>query len=694
MATDAERKRYVEGLEKKRLAGGKLDEEDSSILEDAKDIGIIRRSGPVAEITRQFKGQAGTENAKAVGGVGADAGGAYFMSRLASKVPGAKGHLLKLLLGGVGAAGSNKFINQQAIHGKSPEQVDNTEVGLSGGAEVVLPPAFKGLAGAVKLGKGLVGDLGSAILDNTKDTATGNFFRQLIGKSAAIDPKVSVQAGQYIEDKAAAIRSGKEPADNLSIDTQKHINDVKLSSRVATEFKGKLLSLFDGISSKSYFGQEAMKIQKTAGQELIEKGVLDFVKKFKSNMTPTQLSNQVSKAINGTISFATELRHRNFTALDVLGKEVKDFKGVDLSNITKATNEAGEGFFSFKEAVEMLDKASNTTVKNRIKGALKAAANKVDLGREAVDGNAVAEGMRSAFADNPEMLIQVETLIKQSANKLLNSAVAFSSKNAKLINNTTIREVANTNPEKLLGSIFTDGNSDTLRAVMSMKDEAGEYVLSKEQKDGLRAAWLGTIQGEGKMGASGILTKASDQVGTINVLNGDKLLKVLQDAEGRMGEEFGRVMFPGTGFKGLKKFAKYLQSQQTEGQGAIGAMSIALGTPAAIGALMGVGTTALLTSDSGMGSNPQTYLTVAGAGTLLFSPKGMAAFLNNPKTRDALLNGIKKNSKNLAELKKYMGHVVAQTMAKQFGATFVSEEDKLALAPQPQPVQFQGGGGL
>jgi hypothetical protein len=380
--------------------------------------------------------------------------------------------------------------------------------------------------------------------------------------------------------------------------------------------------------------------------------------------------------------------------LDVLGKEVKDFKGVNLSNITKATNEAGEGFFSFKEAVEMLDKASNTTVKNNIKKALKDAANKVDLGRESVDGDAVAEGMRAAFADNPEMLVHAETLIKQSATKLLNTAVAFSSKNAKLINNTTIREVATKHPENLLGTIFTDGNSDTLRAVMSLKDEAGEYVLSKEQKDGVRAAWLGTIQGEGKMGASGILTKASDQVGSINVLNGDKLLKVLQDAEGTMGDDFGEAMFPDTGFKGLKKFAKYLQSQQTEGHGAIGAMSIALGSPAAVGALLGIGGTALFTSDSGIGSNPQTYLTVAGAGTLLFSPKGMAAFLNNPKTRDALLNGIKKRSKNLAELKKYMGHVVAQTMAKQFGATFVSEEDKLALAPESQPVQFQGGGGL
>jgi hypothetical protein len=254
----------------------------------------------------------------------------------------------------------------------------------------------------------------------------------------------------------------------------------------------------------------------------------------------------------------------------------------------------------------------------------------------------------------------------------------------------------------LLGTIFKDGNSDTLRAVMSLKDEAGEYVLSKEQKDGVRAAWLGTIQGKGTMGASGILTKATRpnvNISTIRELDGHKLMKVLEDAEGTMGDDFGKAMFPNGGFKDLKKFAKYLQSQQNKSQGAMGAMSIALGTPDALRKLAAtsivVGSGAFLAStEGGIGNNLQTYITVTGAGTLLLGPKGLAAFLNNPKTRDALLNGIKEKSKNLAELKKYMGHVVAQTMAKQFGATFVSEEDKLALAPQSQPVQFQGGGGL
>ena len=114
-----------------------LDKQGVKILDDLEDQDVINDRTIIDKVSGQFRGDVGKDNAKAAGGIGADAGGAYGMSKLASKIPGAKGYLLKLLLGGIGAAGSNKFINQQAIHGKSPEQVDNTEVGLSGGAEVL-----------------------------------------------------------------------------------------------------------------------------------------------------------------------------------------------------------------------------------------------------------------------------------------------------------------------------------------------------------------------------------------------------------------------------------------------------------------------------------------------------------------------------------------------------------------------------
>ena len=72
-------------------------------------------------------------------------------------------------------------------------------------------------------------------------------------------------------------------------------------------------------------------------------------------------------------------------------------------------------------------------------------------------------------------------------------------------------------------------------------------------------------------------------------------------------------------------------------------------------------------------------MTVAGAGTILLGPKGMAAFLNNPKTRDMLLNGIAKNSVTKDLLNRYMQSVVGQTMAQQFQAVYIPEEEKEEL---------------
>ena len=75
-----------------------------------------------------------------------------------------------------------------------------------------------------------------------------------------------------------------------------------------------------------------------------------------------------------------------------------------------------------------------------------------------------------------------------------------------------------------------------------------------------------------------------------------------------------------------------------------------------------------------------TYMTVLGAGTLLFSPRGMAAFLANPTTRNTLINGIKKNSnQGVDHLATYMKSATAQALAKSFGAIFVSDEDKAEL---------------
>tara|TARA_R110000803_G_scaffold203478_1_gene269065 strand:+ start:3635 stop:5719 length:2085 start_codon:yes stop_codon:yes gene_type:complete len=686
-AVDKARIEFLGKLEKRRLAGEKLKPKEGAVLERAKELGTFKRSGALAEIKRQFKGEQGKENTKTVGGIGADSAAAFGGAKLASKIPGKFGALAKLLLGGVAAKGSNEIVNQQMIHGKSMDQVDQTESNIAGAAEVVIPPALR-TAGKVAKGVGAVGsDAYTALVKllgggESKSSSTGNLLRQLLGKSAPEDPDVAVQAGNFIEDTATKIRSGERPVNQIDPDTGvleqelkdqslKHVNDVKLSTRVATEFRSRIVELMDGIATKSIAGQNAMTIQKGAGQDILESGINDFVRKFTSNLTPTQLSKQVTQAVKGNIEFAESLRKRNFITLDFLGSKVEDFKGVDLSEIQG-------GFVSFREAVSLLDKAAPVNA-GKILKKLKAAANEVDAGQGAIDGTKKADDLRAAFAEAPGTEGNVENIISQSATQLLRTAVLFNKKNAALINNTSIRNIAKANPEVFLDQLFKSGRSDTLRAVMTMTDEAGEQLLNESQKDGIRAAFLGTIKGKGKYGASGLLTRSSNQIGPLNVLSGDKLLNNLNNAEGTTGSAFGRAMFPGTGFGQLKKFARYLQSQQRETQGAVGAISFVLGAPSAVQSLIGVGVGAVAFSDQGAGNNLQTYMTVAGAGTILLGPKGMAAFLNNPKTRDTLLNGIAKNSLTKDMLNRYMQSVVGQTMANKFGATFIPEDEKEEL---------------
>ena len=696
------RVRYYIHLEKRRLQGDKLTDRESSVLERAKDADKIERSGPLKELARQFRGDVGRENIKDVGGIATDAAAAYggeLGSRrfTAPRFPGLKGKVINRGAAALSAMLSDRFINQQLIHGKSPEEVSNLQTGLSGAAEAIIPPALH-VAG--QTGKALYGvgsDVVSGATKKVGDSKIGNFFRQLIGKGDPENPNFAVQAGHEIEDQAARVRSGVRDRSiiegegvtavpEFSKETLKHIDDFKLSTRVATEFNHRLVELFDGITQKSYTGQKPMEALIKSGQQLLESRVMDFVRTFKNNMSPHQLSVYISQAIKGNIEFATSLRKYNFLALDMKAGRVEGFRGVNLSDPV-----GGKGFYTFREAVDILDGASDKAKSKIVKQIKKAT--------EEVDRAPITEGPHSGFSNDDitafirdakevEGILVNEEFMKQklgeSASSLAKKAIVFNQRTAKLINDTAILDVAKSTPELLLEQLFKDGRSDTIRAVFNMKKPDGSRLLSENARNGIRAAFLGTIQGQGKFGSAGILTQASRLVtGGVRILDGAALERVLNNAEGRMGRAVGKALFPGShgGFKSLRKFAKFLQSQQKE-SGGVGAMSFVLGAPSAAQSLVhiGVATTAGVVTGVATGNDFTTYMTVVGAGTLLFSPKGMASFLANPTTRNALINGIKKNSNQGADhLATYMKSATAQALAKSFGAIFVSDEDKAEL---------------
>jgi hypothetical protein len=604
---------------------------------------------------------------------------------------GWKGWLANKGAAALSAMLSDRYLNQGLIHGVPPEEMSGLQTGLSGAAEVVVPPAMRATGQMIKGAGGVVGDILQPLTKRVGDSNIGNFFRQLIGKAPVENPDFSVQAGDFIEKQAEKIRTGERANTDISEASMSWIESGKLSTRVATEVNHRLIELFDGIANASFFGGKPMETLRKAGGELLESGVNDFVARFKTNMTPGELSKFVRNAVRKNIKYAEGLRAFKFKALDIKGKGIEGFRGVDLSNIV-----GGKGDFSFREAVKHMDAADPKTKAKILKKILKAA-DEIDRGKPSEIMQS-ADDLIQEFLDTPGVTGNKEWIKAQvsgeSAKSLVEKAIAFNAKNAELINNTSIRSIANSDPEMLLGKLFQDGKPDTLNAVLKLKDSKGKLVLNETHRNSLRAAWLGTAGGKAsKMGKSGILTEASDIVKGVYVLNGVKLERILNNAEGRMGTGVGRALFPGvgkeSGFGTLRKFAKFLQSQQRD-SGGVGAIAFVLGAPSAMQSLVRIGAVATAGVVTGVVTDNHltTFMTVVGAGTLLFSPKGMAAFLANPKTRHALLNGIKKNSnRGVDHLFKYMQSATAQALAKSFGATYVSNEEMAELTD----IRFQGG---
>ena len=160
------------------------------------------------------------------------------------------------------------------------------------------------------------------------------------------------------------------------------------------------------------------------------------------------------------------------------------------------------------------------------------------------------------------------------------------------------------------------------------------------------------------------------------MLDGHALEANIIAMEDRAGPALGKALFPKQGFTGLRKLAKFLQTQQSVSTGAIGSMSIALGTPAAAGILAATG---FGMAGEGAVTGSQT-LDLIGAGTIIFGPRGLAKFLDNPKTLDSLLNGVNKFKGKPAALKTWFESFAAQHVGNTFNGTFVSEQDKHDIA--------------
>jgi hypothetical protein len=685
---------------------GMLPKDGVQMLNDLEEHGLIDDRTITEKISGQFRGNVGRENIKDVGGIATDAAAAYggheAMRRgteprlergRAKGVGGIKGWMLNKGAAGLAAMLSDRQLNQGLIHGVPPEERSDLQTGLSGAVEVVVPPVMRATGKVLQGAGGVASDILQPLTTRVGDSKIGNFFRQLIGKADPRNPDFSVEAGNVIEEQARKIRTGERPSGDISGASLKHIESGKLATRVATEFNQLTVELADGISSASLFASKPAQAIARAGQEMLESVVHDFVSRFTTNMSPKQLSVFIGNAVKKEIKYATRLREYKFLALDIKGRGIEGFRGVDLSGPI-----GGKGIYTFREAVEHMDGADPKTQVKILKQ-IKKAANEIDSGKpteimQSAD-DLLAEFVETHGAATPTKKF-IESQITESANTLVEKAIAFNAKNAELINNTAIRNIANAKPEVLLGRLFQDGKSDTLRAVMKLKDQKGNLVLNENHRNGIRAAWLGTVGGTNQFGKSGILTRASeitDAYPGVYVLKGALLERVLNDAEGRMGKAVGDALFPGAlgGFSELRKFAKFLQSQQ-KNPGGVGAIAFVLGAPSAMREVVNVGALTIAGFVAGgelPGHNLTTYMTVTGAGLLLFSPKGMAAFLANPKTRDALLNGIKKNSnRGVDHLAKYMQSATAQALAKSFGATYVSNEETAELTD----IKFQGGG--
>ena len=681
---------FVSGLRQEQSRGN-LSNQDRQLLSDLEDAGDIPKRGMIDVLSEQTSGKVGTENAKSIGGVGTDMSGAYAGKVALGKLFGSKGKLLTRGAQGIGAALADFFGNQGAIQGVPMEDRSIAQSAVSGVSEVVIPGAIDGVKAVGKalnsIRKSSPGAEGSLL------ATPGNFFRNLIGRkgptpsrtptSVPGESDVAMESGAFIEGQAAKVRKGTLSSEGLAETTTKRIQEGKLVTSMSRQFSNRFVDLMDGVATGSIFGQKSMFDLALATQDILENKVTEFSRKFISTLTPKETAQFASQAIKGNVEFASSLRKANFIKLDFLSSKVDDFGGVDLSKF-------GKGEVSFAKAAEIADKASSANA-TKIKREMFKAAKKLDKSRTKVLSDSEKSELREQISDVPELAGNMDKIMASvsSANESLTKALAFGEKTARLFNTTAIKDVARTSPELFLEELYKSGRPDTIKAVMNLTDEFGKPVLSEKLKLGIRAAFLGTIK-RGRSN-SGLLDEASTRVGNVNVLIGTKLNDLISKFEGFGGEATSRALFPGTGLQPLKKMANFLEVQQRRGMDQTGSMSFLMKAPSAIESGVGsafniaggtLGAAGIFDTVQG-GDITTSALTMVGAGTILFTPKGMAMFLSNKKTLDTLLNGATKLSKSPSKLAEFFNTTMAQTLAQQFNATYIAEapEDETALAP-------------
>ena len=693
----------IRRLQEKRRNGNATSAE-IEVLDDLEDEGIIPKRTKTEIFIELTSGQQGDRNAQTAGTIGMDVAGATAAGEaykwITKNLRGFQPNPRKLLINsirGLGAAGANYFGSQGGIQDRPPEDRSLTEAGISGLAEPVGPMVGSGL---VKTAKTVA----------TPFQAAGDFFRRLIGKSEQ-ESTVAKEAGEFLEKEAANIRTGKTPIDpeDFSESTLKRIEksggkDATLFHSLSRRFKSRWIELMDGIATPSLLGQQTMNNLATASQEILENSIGQFYKQFSSTMSPGDLAPLLHGLVKQNVEYFDRIRLANFAKLDIIadgvnlkyGKEWLPFKGVDLSILGRNTP------VTFEKAAALAEKASPSNailIKRKMFDAVK----KIDKARNkpsGVSGNPTRAGLSEAQEDTlfekltskPYNYTDAEATFAMKdflgGKETLTKALAFSEKNAKLFKDTAIRDLARKNPEAFLDELFKSGRPDTIKSVMKMTNEAGEPILTKEMKTNIRAAFLGTMKRDPNAPVvKGLLERASERVGGVNRISGKRLTDEIDKFEGTMGEKTSFALFPGVGLKPLKRLASFLEVQQQGLQDKTGAMSFILQAPSAISDVarssLRLGGAVAVGGGLGYGAATDDYgaigFTMAGAGAILYSPKQMAQFLNNPKTLDVLLNGIKKRMHDPSRMRSFFTTFGNQLAAEGTKAIFIPDNSYPAI---------------
>lgn len=600
----------LEKLKEKSLSGESMTDKEFQALEQAEEAGLIEGRGVGEKVLSTLKGERGMENLKDVGGFGAEIGGsiagikAGALAGARLPLPPPLRVLTSLTGAGIGAMGGN-VLKQLGIEGK--EELNTTETGLAGVLEFILPGAGKLAQAGFKSGSKLINKLSGA------------------------------------DETPTSFKSSR--AEDLATETRKAGVTVPLAS----VFEGKLLSTLDSLASKSLTGSGTMKKQGQKVQDFLEERIDKFASKFRTDATPMEVSKQIQRAIKGDVQVFNDLRNKLYGRLDLASFQREGAK-VDLEFMAK-------GRVSFKEAAKILQESTGSKLTPKIKSEMLKSARRLD------SAPPPTQAQKARFSENSAL---AEELAEIEGRATLDSSVTFvddlkiafdlTEKMGEKFNQTLLKEIAESKPEQLLDLLFNTGKSDTIAAVMKMKDIHGKALLSEDTKNGIRAVFLG-LKGEG----GGLLGKATKSVDGVDRIDGKKLLSEIAKFEGRIGKGVSQALFPGTGLEGVKRFGEMLQILQgSRGEGA-GAMALFLQTPGAVASVAVTVAGAVAGEDI---FNTTTGLGLAGAGVILLGPMALAKMLTNPKTFEKFAKGFEKRMSRPDDLMFYLTTIAAQ-MAKE-----------------------------